>query len=327
MNDLNIKNSKQNRGKHNFNENFFEQIDTEEKAYWLGFMYADGCITRCGGGYNISLQVAIIDKNHLEKFKKAINSNHPIIERIASKHFFKDREINSSGSVRIRLCNKKTFEFLSKLGCVQRKSLILEFPNENQVPERLQNHFIRGFFDGNGSVFFDKLDTKNKGLYKNFRIDFCSTFNFLTKLKGILCKKACSSNIKVVPSENKVFHLKYGGNQQCLRLFEWMYKDATVSLDRKRDKFSMLEEQGVRNIKKEENHFSAKEFIFWNPDGNICKIKNILHFCRLNTQYKYYGFYSLVENKISHYKGWTNYKEGKKWIPAKRRELKCKIIC
>lgn len=61
-----------------FNEYVFDNIDTEEKAYWLGFIYADGCISDNG-----SLEIGLIDKEHLEKFRKFLSSKNPI----RTKHY------------------------------------------------------------------------------------------------------------------------------------------------------------------------------------------------------------------------------------------------
>ena len=60
------------------NDDYFEIIDTEEKAYWLGFLYADGCVARKGNYYNIKIDQALYDYEHVLKFKEAINSTYPV---------------------------------------------------------------------------------------------------------------------------------------------------------------------------------------------------------------------------------------------------------
>jgi len=60
-----------NRNKSEFNKDFFDVIDTEEKAYWLGFMYANGCV--CAKKFTVSLNISLKDIEHLKKYNKALN--------------------------------------------------------------------------------------------------------------------------------------------------------------------------------------------------------------------------------------------------------------
>lgn len=106
-----------NSKKFQFNENFFETIDSEPKAYWLGFLFADGYILTNSNSFGLSLSTK--DISHMEKFLKDISSNHKInIYRNNSNREY----------CRIRLYSKKTKEDLIKIGCVENKTLILCFP-------------------------------------------------------------------------------------------------------------------------------------------------------------------------------------------------------
>lgn len=75
--------------KYQVNENYFEKIDSEEKAYWLGFLYADGNVRMHKNKSGIlKLKLKQSDKKHIEKFSKCLNSNYPIksgIEIIKNK--------------------------------------------------------------------------------------------------------------------------------------------------------------------------------------------------------------------------------------------------
>lgn len=144
---LGIKTTKGNHyRKYFFNFNFFEKIDSELSAYWLGFMYADGCIQKQNkyGEQEFKIAIRDTDLELLEKFKQDIQSTYPI------------RYDNSKGKehslVIQSLRSQKTVEDLKKLGCVENKSLILTFPTEEQVPKKYLHHFIRGYFDGDGSI-------------------------------------------------------------------------------------------------------------------------------------------------------------------------------
>ena len=115
--------------------NIFETIDTEEKAYWLGFLYADGYISK----YNqIEVSLSPEDKEHLIKLKLFVNTNTNIIE---DEH-----------RCRLLFCSKEMVADLAKLGCVNNKSLILTFPTEEQVPNTFLRHFLRGYVDGDGCL-------------------------------------------------------------------------------------------------------------------------------------------------------------------------------
>lgn len=197
------------------NKDFFECIDTEEKAYWLGFLFADGYNDERRGYIEVGL--AKKDKRHLEKFKEAIESEHAIADRL----------IGSSHAVRLIFCSRKMSNDLSKHGCVQAKSLILEFPNT--VPEELVHHFIRGYFDGDGSVSVNL----EKGTYGS---SVLGTKKFLDQLRTY-------TNLSMTKYDKKgeSFALRYSGRKNLLKIYDYLYKDATIFLDRKRDKFLLCQ--------------------------------------------------------------------------------------
>ena len=131
--------NKQNRSK--INEHIFDQIDSEEKAYWLGFIFADGYISssplREGVKkvYQFEISLGIKDIEHLNKFKKFIE--------------FKKDIITDNSRCRFIAANKHLWTTLNELGCTPNKSLSLKFPN---IPQNLVKHFIRGYFDGDGCI-------------------------------------------------------------------------------------------------------------------------------------------------------------------------------
>lgn len=122
------------------NESFFDNIDTEEKAYILGFIAADGYVEK--GRIMISLNS--IDKDILFKIREAMGSNHPI------KDFIKDGKFKHSCLTinSVNICQK-----LSEYNLLSPKSLsmsnIIEF-----VPDEFKYHFMRGYFDGDGNIIY-----------------------------------------------------------------------------------------------------------------------------------------------------------------------------
>ena len=108
--------------KHFFDENYFESIDTEEKAYWLGFIAADGCIVKSGdyNSYRLYINLGNIDENHLQKFLNSINANDIEIQHYTSTSGFSNK--NGTKTSRIVLNSLKLCKDLSKYNIHERKS-------------------------------------------------------------------------------------------------------------------------------------------------------------------------------------------------------------
>lgn len=227
--------------KYTYNKNFFEIIDNEIKAYWLGFLYADGCIERIYKnerlkGMTLELNLQSDDKGHLFRFLKDIESNVPIVDKTNN---IKGKEYTSC---KLRINNTNICRDLIKLGCIPQKSLILKFPTLEQVPDKFILHFIRGYFDGDGCVSYNEnpyIDKRNNKEYinKNFILSFVGTYDFLIKLSS----KLENYNIKCGQIKNgncgKAFELRIYRNGNILNFFNLIYKDANVYLKRKYNKF------------------------------------------------------------------------------------------
>lgn len=204
-----------------FNENYFNIIDSEDKAYWLGFLYADGYIDNISA--ELSLQAR--DKPHIKKFLSYLDADIDIkdkIIRLNNKDYKSNRVLLNSKIFANDLINK---------GCTQNKSLTITFPSENILPLYLQNHFIRGFFDGDGCI----------GFYNNNQVNFgiISNPNFLLEVQKILVKQCNLNFVKLIKhhTSKQVKYLNYGGSHNVYRIYKYLYKNATVFLQRKYDKF------------------------------------------------------------------------------------------
>jgi len=209
--------------KYNFNENYFSKIDTEEKAYWLGFIAADGYIESNYRRLVISLQEK--DKIHLEKLKNHIKSNFDLKYIIQKNKFNKNNTLTKEFYYRynLELCSVILCNDLKKIGIFNNKSLILKFPN---LSNKLIHHFIRGYVDGDGSWSF----TKNQCIFR-----VTSSLNFCIKLQNIFIKRCNVKKTKLL-NEGNAKTITYCGNKQCKRIRNFIYKDATIFLDRKRIK-------------------------------------------------------------------------------------------
>lgn len=121
-----------------------------------------------------------------------------------------------------------------------KKSLILKFPEEDIVSKELQSHFIRGYFDGDGSLLHSKTSKKSVGCYETFCFSFVGTKEFLEGVQ------------KVLNINNKIFHdsrkdleintwvLNIRGNRQAIEVGKFLYENATIYLPRKHKIFQTL---------------------------------------------------------------------------------------
>jgi len=206
--------------KYELNETIFETIDTEQKAYWLGFLYADGYNSEIKR--TITLGLAQTDATHLQKFKSFLGSTAPI--RIVLP-----RRNNEQPMHVLTICSTKMSKTLARLGCMQAKTFKISFPKF--IDKSLWKHFIRGYFDGDGSVgkYMSRKST-------NCSISIVSNAPFLLQLKSIL-----KSEINVNSQISKTFNgnrssvrcLYSGGNQQVLRFLQWIYEGSEIFLERK----------------------------------------------------------------------------------------------
>lgn len=193
--------------KHKADYSVFKIIDTEEKAYWLGFLYADGSVTYNTEGkkrYVLELSLKYDDINHLEKFKQFLKASNPITK----KEIKLDDKVFTA--CRLSVYSKRLCEDLINKGCIPNKSLTLEFPS---LHPKWISHFVRGYFDGDGTA-------------GNRDVEILGTESFLEYLQDFL-----KTNRKY-KMHGKVFGLRYTGDE--MRNFvNWIYKDASIYLERK----------------------------------------------------------------------------------------------
>ena len=131
-----------------FNINVFDSIDTEEKAYWLGFLYADGYVSKRNNQVELSLKGE--DISHLMKFFNFLKDKR-------DPSFIKTSKVKLGNKIfercRYIIGNKHFHNRLCELGCIPNKSLILTFPDLNIFKyEHLIYDFIRGYVDGDGNI-------------------------------------------------------------------------------------------------------------------------------------------------------------------------------
>jgi len=210
--------------KYSHNQFFFNCINSEKSAYWLGFMYADGCVK----GNKIYLGLAEKDKDFLEVFKRDIEATNPIYKQklsIKGKTYV---------SYYLTISSKYLVNDLIKLGCIPKKSLTLKFPTYEQVPEHLMHHFIRGYFDGDGCVCRHR---EKRSRQDSLSLSIVGSKFFIESLQEYLINKQLLNSKTKLHNNGKAKGLQIGGNIQANKFASYIYNNATIFLKRKKDKF------------------------------------------------------------------------------------------
>lgn len=204
------------------NEEYFDVIDSEEKAYWLGFLYADGYVTSrdCVG-----LTLKESDVGHLQKFKAALSSNHPI-------HHYRSSGYSNNYYVRVMFKSSHMVNILQQRGCLAHKSLILKWPTEDQVPTRFLSSFLLGYIDGDGCLTFS--DKKHHFL----RIKICGTKEFLAGIVNyvntIISPDKMSFLLEKRHNNRKnTYSITISGNARVKNILDILYNSSPVFLERK----------------------------------------------------------------------------------------------
>lgn len=201
-------------------ENYFDEIDSEEKAYWLGFIYADGYIRERKSGKSLEIKLAVKDKKHLELFREHLKSTHKITECVNEVRY--KGGISKSEICAIAIYSSKIVESIKRQGVHSRKTFSITKPN---IEEKFMNHFLRGYFDGDGSFSFNS----SKYIIKTQIVSASNDFLIfiIEELKKNEININLYSQIKL-QIQNKIDNLKF---------YNYIYKNATIYLARKKNKY------------------------------------------------------------------------------------------
>lgn len=206
---------------------YFKKIDTQEKAYWLGFLMADGCVSKTSpiGPYNrLSVNCKKDDINHIEKFKEALQCGYSIDTKLKE-----NKTYNFSSEVsELRVNSELMVNDLIKLGICPNKT------GKESMPKLRKNfirHFIRGFFDGDGSITCKKtfrISSMSKDILENINSHFKDTLDVELK---IYCSNSYSKPFYTFDSNH---------SKKNKIILDYLYKDAIIFLDRKYDRYVNL---------------------------------------------------------------------------------------
>lgn len=211
------------------NEHYFDCIDTEEKAYWLGFIYADGNISkpiRIVNGkekpwYRIEVSLKYEDFDHLNKLRNALDMEAEV----------KKSHTNFAQSERCRLGwnSKHMWNVLNSYGCTPCKSKTLTFPDISIFANKsLIRHFIRGYVDGDGCLSYQDSN------HKKAVLNILGTFDMLSNIQHWLPLQFESAIYK--KSEECVQQLSFQGKTGFF-IANYLYKNSNIRLERKYNRY------------------------------------------------------------------------------------------
>lgn len=196
--------------KYNLNVEYFKEINSEEKAYWLGFITADGGIVNS----RLTIKLATKDKSHLEKFVGDLETDQPIFD------IFSERKGTLNASSYVCISSKLIVNDLKKYGIVPNKSLREVYYN---CVSDLQRHYLRGLFDGDGSI--------GKVKY-GWLTTMCGSNELIHEFKNHLVKKLNVKPQKLRCQKN-LWYLSFGKKNDVKLILDYLYGNSNISLDRK----------------------------------------------------------------------------------------------
>lgn len=215
--------------KYSVNEKLMDNIDTEEKAYWLGFFYADAYNKEKTGQIIIELQER--DRLHLSKCANFFgNPRQPFVQLKNKGKYI---------AYRLELNSKYLSKNLKSKGCHGAKSFNITFPEWLNI--NLIHHFIRGYFDGDGCIYIHQ---------DQLGIEIVSTKEILDSIQNILKPLGVNSHISHPKKyTNNTYRLDFGGSRQSKIFCDWIYQNATIYLDRKYHLFQSYCENHIFRFK------------------------------------------------------------------------------
>ena len=208
---------------------YFGNINTEEKAYWLGFFAADGWISKNeksgAGAFGIELQYG--DMGHLKKFNKSIHGNYNINDRWRSCSLSSHKEKKNHMCL-IRIFSRIMYDDLVSLGYTENKTFESHIPELNS---ELVRHFVRGYFDGNGC-----FSVSNNRICVGF---ITASKTMAENLRSVLNDEGILIHIYTYKTENDVtmYRLELTSNCNKFRFLEYIYSESSIFLDRKYKKY------------------------------------------------------------------------------------------
>lgn len=224
------------KNRYTLNESYFSDIDTERKAYFLGLLCADGYV---GDEHFNNISLSMKDKHIIYEFKDEIGFTGDIRIPVKSGGFESKSKLYC-----INFSSKKMCDDLRRLGVYTKKSLT--FDSIPDIPKHLIRHFVRGYFDGDGSITISKSTSyhnvggvKKKYIHESYTMTIIGT----EKIVNDIAIEMGLNMYKI--KDSKTVQMKYlwvNARREMLGIYNYLYNDATVYLTRKYNKWKLISE-------------------------------------------------------------------------------------
>ena len=216
---------------YSYADTVFNNIETEEQAYWLGFLYADGDVSYRTN--TVSLALAEEDISHLISYRSFLH--------LEDKPFHIKKKTHNAEvyvSYEFSVTSRDYKHALCRLGCVPRKTFDIRFPTSELIADHLLHHFARGYFDGDGCVH---LTNKN-----SLTFDIVGNEEFLSGYQNWI---GLPRNELIINKHTTVKSLRYAGFLAIL-ILDRLYENAHVFLQRKYDKYMQLRRLRLMTVRR-----------------------------------------------------------------------------
>lgn len=265
------------------NENYFDNINTPNKAYILGWIMSDGYVSKN------KLVFGLKDLEILEFIKSEMESGHKI-----SEIFVYDKRTNKTYQQYVlQICSKKISKSLNELGIYQAKSFTVDLPKIDKI---LYPHLIRGLFDGDGYIGEGKNSAGD--LYPRFSLILSEKlYNSLTPIFNNLNIELKKPEIVAEKDGDLILNLRVYRKKELRYFFNYIYGEGNVTkLNRKYDKFKKLlgDSDPINNLTIKKYSLTGELIDTYKSIRNAGKHSDIPH----QTLYS-----NIVKKKIEEYKG------------------------
>ena len=208
----------------NMKEHFFQEINEEAKAYFLGLLISDGNVFKDNTGRqaSISITLDLKDEYMLEKFKEVLQANTSV-----------GHDGRGCGQIAVR--SNIMAEDLAKYGVVPRKSYNTYLP---LISKEMMPHLIRGIFDGDGSIMA-KSNPSNDGHNRFLHsISFCGTHQLMEDISNYILENLGIKTAVYDYKDRSLSELKIQNIDNIAKFGYWIYRNSTIFLNRKKDIFN-----------------------------------------------------------------------------------------
>jgi len=220
--------------KYQIDHDFFSW-DTEESFYVAGFWAADGWKTKVSGGFGIGLQLCDKDYEHLQKIRSLLGCSSPCRFRKRETRINGNKNISVTKSFSFLFNSEQCYKDLERFGVTERKTYTLRFP-EWLKTHPLLHHYMRGYIDGDGCFLlsYPKNRTPDVRFCMRGTKEFLESFHEVLVMNGVMDKPK-----EIIANAGKkaiVFGLLgYNGNVLISKMYDFLYKDASIFLARKEE--------------------------------------------------------------------------------------------